>query len=73
MILQQGDTILIHAVKADQYQIVKLLLKKYSDVNVEGEVCILAYCIVCCLSKVNSLSLFAEVNEGRLMLRYSKL
>ena len=36
--LQYGDTILIHAVKGGHLEVVKALLKKYADIDVEGVV-----------------------------------
>ena len=37
-VLQFGDTILIHAVKGGHVDVVKALLKKCADVDVEGVV-----------------------------------
>ena len=39
--LQYGDTILIHAVKGNHLDIVRALLKKYADVDVQGVVSLL--------------------------------
>jgi len=36
--LQYGDTILVHAVKGNHLDIVRALLKKYADVDVQGVV-----------------------------------
>ena len=39
--VQYGDTILIHAVKGNHLDIVRALLKKYADVDVQGVVSLL--------------------------------
>jgi hypothetical protein len=38
--IQYGDTILIHGVKGNHLEIVRALLKKYADVDVQGVVSI---------------------------------
>jgi len=37
-VYQYGDTVLIHAVKGNHLDIVRVLLKKYADVDVPGVV-----------------------------------
>lgn len=43
VLFQNGDTILIHAVKGGHVDIVRALLKKYVDVDVPGQVGIHAH------------------------------
>lgn len=40
LIYQHDDTVLIHAVKGGQTEVVKLLLKKFADVDIQGDVSI---------------------------------
>ena len=38
LLIQFGDTVLIHAVKGGHLEVVRALLKKYADIDVQGVV-----------------------------------
>ena len=48
VILQYGDTILIHTVKGNHLELVRALLKKYADVDVQGVVSFIQYLMLHC-------------------------